>query len=284
MMNAVAVLLFVVALFAALPIIIGLIYKYFYNRHLSRYFEIHETDGDDGILGDTSLMGDTGAKDEPGVMGKTGRWLSPFAVGLIVAGLEIILIIVACFMYSARKQSHSNMEFDMSGNKSEFYTKEEVENTPYDCFSGDKVSGYTLEKNTKDDFEYILYHNDGTMDSILPEYILLVSYLGTKSYGCCEGEITIQSEYGGLATGKLCSPSDRYIAVIDTQSIYMYDLDRDGNRMELSDEELASAAFSFALDLTLYEPDEETYNEVSGGDQEDITVEKVTIPVTNGSL
>ena len=231
----------------AIPVIAALIYKVFYNRHLNKQLE-------------------------SGVRGKS--WISPFALGLIIFLAQVLIVIGLGMTYMTDTSRHSVIEYDSPDDRSAFYTQEEVANTPYASFRGGPVSGYWLKEETEGDFHYFIYENDDSVDNILPKYVVLVEYKGNGGVKSAVGTVRI----GSSGQGFLVPASDRYVAVVDTGSMKIYNVDEDGNRTEISEEEYAEELKDSALELSLYNLNYD-YMESHTGWEKNITADQITIPL-----
>ncbi|MBQ6583025.1 MAG: hypothetical protein IJH77_04265, partial [Mogibacterium sp.] len=106
---------------------------------------------------------------------------------------------------------------------------------------------------TQGDFRYYLYQNNGEVDDILPDYVLLFEYTGKEKVGSAYGLITFAGEGGAAGTGIILEPSDRYCAVIDMDNVNIYDVDKDtGEKRPMSEEDYNYEYSKAIYELRLY--------------------------------
>lgn len=186
-------LLFIVGVvaMAIIPVVVALIYRGSYNRHLNE-----------------QLNGD----------GTIRRWISPLALGLIIFLAEVIIMVgvtvIGMINYSALTGNSSSGEVDFSDNLTESYLPQDLPEE-YAVFDGGEVEGYAKEERDQDDFHFIAYkHVDG--DKIgNADYVICTDYMGDAVYSQVTSNVQFGTKDGSYGIGTSLEKSNRYYCIID---------------------------------------------------------------------
>ena len=183
----------IIPAFIFLPIIIALIYKIFYNKHINS--------------------------------GKGRKWISPLSAGLIsfiVLTIAAVAAVSAAFV-SYKFSPERYLEMDTTKNTSVTLTEEEFKNSAFTAFNGRGVSGYKLENKKTDDFDYQLYSKVNGGPVSMPDYVIIITYTGDKEYASAYAENKVIDKSGGSSQGEGIAKSKKYYAVIDGSNIVYKD-------------------------------------------------------------
>ena len=185
--------LLAIVVIAIIPVTVALIYRGSYNRHLNE-----------------QLSGDFPAK----------RWISPFALGLVIFLIEIVLMVgitvAGIVTFRANIGSGSNIVVD--GNESNTYTSEDVPEE-YALFDGYNMDGYEMTEINEGDFHYFCYKKAEAAEVDGPDYVLNIEYTGNSSYDQAFANMEFSDKFGSSSAGTVADASDHYYAVIDTGSM-----------------------------------------------------------------
>ena len=187
--------LLVIPAIIVIPVIIALVYKCFYNRHINS--------------------------------GTNKKWISPFAVGIIsflVLTIAVVATVSVAFV-SYKASPERAMEIDTTKNNSVTLTEEEFNDSAFTAFNGRGVSGYKLENKKQDDFDYQIYSKISGGPVSMPDYVMIITYTGEKEYRSAFAENTITDKSGSFSQGNNIEKSTKYYVFIDGTNIVFKDKD-----------------------------------------------------------
>ena len=203
-------ILFIIAVFcmAIIPVVVALIYRGSYNRHLNEQLN------SDGTM---------------------RKWISPVALGLIIFLAEVIIMVgitaIGIINYSAViKGSGNSSSVDFSDNRTQTYLPGELPEE-YAVFDGSEVEGYLKEEREQDGFHYTAYKLNGGEEIGDADYMLIIDYDGKAIYNQASSSVEFEIGDGSAGQGTMVDKSDRYYVVIDLgRIIYRTVTTKDGTQ------------------------------------------------------
>lgn len=192
------ILLFGLALLLLVPLLIALVYKAFYNRHINS--------------------------------GSERRWPSPFAVavgGCCVQAVILCAIALLANLLYARDTGVSIRSETMI----EAFTQENCSSPAYSAyqrFDGQEVDGYTRESGRQGAFTYCVYRRTDA-DESGADYVVIARYDGDAAYNMASVEEVVNSRSGGAASAISLEKSQTYYAVIGGEPAFF---DEAGNAVK----------------------------------------------------
>lgn len=197
-MRIVLVLLFGLALFLLVPLVIALVYKVFYNWHINS--------------------------------GSKRRWPSPLAVAVgsccVFAVILCGIVLSANLLYARGMgvilQTETEiMAFTQEDNGSPVYSA-------YQRFNGEEVDGYARESGQRDGFVYCVYRRTDA-DGSGVDYVVIARYDGDAAYSMAAAEEIVDSRSGSAASAVTLEKSRTYYAVISGEPAFF---DEEGNAVK----------------------------------------------------
>ena len=197
-MFALLLLLAAIALIAALALVIMLIYKPLYNRHIN---------------------GES-----------TKKWPSPLAVG-IAAFLTLAFVAAAAGVLHVKNPA---TYIKSDGPLCLTYAEGDPDLEQYPEFRGRDVDGYDISDKNKGSFSYTLFEKTDAASEDRPDYVIVIRCNGSEFRSCgafCE----IRDRFGGESSGTALENADAYYVFIwDSTRYYNENGAIDGVRYSLS--------------------------------------------------
>ncbi len=190
-------ILFIIAVFCMgiIPVVVALIYRGSYNRHLNEQLN------SDGTM---------------------RKWISPVALGLIIFLAEVIIMVgitaIGVINYSALNRDSDNSAVDLSDNRTETYLPGDLPEE-YAVFDGSEVDGYLKEEREQDGFHYYAYKLNSGEKIGDADYMLVIDYNGKAIYNQASSSLQFEIGDGSVGQGIMVDKSDRYDVVIDLGKI-----------------------------------------------------------------
>lgn len=150
------------------------------------------------------------------------QYIEPKSIIIIILSIMLVIMMIAL----TGVWNYKNPKINSDKYQSQFYSSEELENTPFsiykNLYSRDSLNhytakpleGYTREEKTEDNFRYILYKSeDDYISALYPTFIMFVEYTGNKSYEGCVAMDSMQFGDGSHETATLPDEIPEYFFV-----------------------------------------------------------------------
>lgn len=229
-------ILFIIGLgiMAIIPVVVSLIYKGSYNRHLNE-----------------QLNGE----------GTARKWISPLALGLIIFLIEVILVVgitvIGVITFSPiRTEGSTYGGVDLSDNHTESWVSGELPDE-YAIFDGKDVNDYSMVRSDRDDFSFYTYKFVGEDKIGDADYVIIADYKGDARYNQAISNVSFLVSGTSFTMGTSLDGSDRYYCIIDLDSIVYRDVtvNEDGQTTNEIIVKPKDIEVSYNLDL-MYIPDD----------------------------
>ena len=145
-------MIFMIIIWILVPFCVSAIYNYFYTQHINKQ------------------MNQTTKK----------TWITPISVFFITLSLEFLVFLILVVLLSANTNT-TYEETPIHMYNYSMYNETEINESIYSAFDGSEVNGYIKKVGSYQNFNYILYTCQYTLNTS-PSYVLITNYVGNKDY------------------------------------------------------------------------------------------------------
>lgn len=145
-------MIFMIIIWILVPFCVSTIYNYFYTKHINK--QMNQT--------------------------KKKTWITPISVFFITLSLEFLVFLILVVLLSANTNT-TYEETPIHMYNYSMYNEAEINESIYSAFDGSEVNGYIKKVGSYQNFNYILYTCQYTLNTS-PSYVLITDYVGNKDY------------------------------------------------------------------------------------------------------